>query len=208
MRLRLTALLVPAALLALATQPASGTAVRPADAANLLTNPTFSGPLGARTIATSDGTQTHFGAAAATGWNWWATGYHTVTTDILPSTRPGAAPGETMLHFTSDSASADLNQEFCPFNAGPAHARSSVWVYALSGAVAQAAGNGGGISATGPIDTTPGVWVQLPPTAEENSPVNEYNVRPWDPQHTATYYDFYVTAASVTATSGASGCGS
>jgi hypothetical protein len=199
-------LTIPAA----ASPPATIVAAASATATNLLANPNFSGPLISYTVDhDADGAPSHFGTITAANWNWWAATYHTVTADILPSALPGHQ-GETMLHFTSDSVSSDINQEFCAYRHGPAHGQFSIWVYPVAGGVTAAVGDGGGPGGghfSTDHTTVTGRWQQLT-GPEQSGPLNEFNVRPYDPTGTVGYFDFYATAASVTGSNGETNCGS
>lgn len=193
------------ALTAALTAPVAG----PAAATNLLANPTFNGPIPSYTVDHDvDGAQTHWGTITAAHWNWWATGYRTVTADILPAALPGHQ-AEPMLHFTSDSLSSDINQEFCDYHHGPAHGQFSVWVYPVAGGVTAVVGDGGGPGGgvfTTDHTTVTGAWQQLT-GPEQYGPLNEFIVRPYDPTGTVRYFDFYVAAASVTGSNGETNCG-
>jgi hypothetical protein len=138
--------------------------------ANLLTNGDFEALAAAPTtlVGVSLG-----GQSAAPSWTTWNNADAVTTTDILPSTAPGA--GAQMLHVCTTGQGCGLVQQYQATDTGPAQITSSVSIFVVRGEVGMGTGNGGNTSANDAVSIVTGSWEQL--TAPNGvSPANEFIV--------------------------------
>ena len=128
----------------------------PAAHPNLLKNPSFEfvGPNGASTTITTN-VPGGAGNSAAANWTLFTNTAGLVSSELLPSTKPGGAA--RMIHVVTHGDRNGLVQVFGPINTGPTQVVSSAWVFVRKGRIGIGTGNVGKttIDAT---NTTIGQW--------------------------------------------------